>query len=80
MYSDHLQRQLYNLQRQDSELLETLEKVVFAPEAIELDLLTAIKLQSFGLVNLKGNEVMPSCRLYQQYFQQYFQGDNVINS
>ena len=72
IYLDHLQRQLWNLQKQNSGLLDALEKVVFAPKPIELDLVESIRLQSLGLVNFQGNEVVISCSLYQQYFQRYF--------
>jgi len=72
IYLDHLQRQLWNLQKQNSGLLDALEKVVFAPKPIELDFVESIRLQSLGLVNFQGNEVVISCSLYQQYFQQYF--------
>ncbi len=74
IYSDHLQRQLWTLQKQNSGVLKALEKVVFASNPIELDLVESIKLQSFGLVHFQGREVFISCRLYQQYFQQHFQG------
>ena len=72
IYLDHLQRQLWNLQNENSGLLDALEKVVFAPKPIELDFVESIRLQSLGLVNFQGNEVVISCSLYQQYFQQYF--------
>ncbi len=74
IYSDHLQRQLWSLQQQDSGLLESLKKVLFDPEAIDVELVHSTKLQSLGLVEFQGNQVVPSCRLYQQYFQQYFSG------
>ncbi len=72
IYLDHLQRQLWGLKQQNSGLLEALEKVVFAPEPIELEVVQAIKLQSLGLVNFQGQKVGISCRLYQQYFQRHF--------
>ncbi|MDJ0731651.1 MAG: AAA-like domain-containing protein [Crocosphaera sp.] len=74
IYRDHLQRQLWSLQQQNSGLLQALEKVVFATKPIELDLIESIKLQSLGLVHFQSHEVIISCRLYQQYFQQHFQG------
>lgn len=74
IYNAHLQRQLWSLQQQDSCLLESLKKVVFDPEAMDIELVHSTKLQSLGLVEFQGNQVVPSCRLYQQYFQQYFSG------
>ena len=41
---------------------------------MELDLVESIKLKSLGLVHFQDHEVVISCRLYQQYFQQHFQG------
>lgn len=75
IYRDHLQRQLWNLQQQNSDLLEALRKLVFATKPIELDLVESIKLQSLGLASFQGNEVVISCRLYQQYFHQHFSGN-----
>ncbi|MDJ0600820.1 MAG: AAA-like domain-containing protein [Crocosphaera sp.] len=78
IYRDHLQRQLWSLQQQNPGLLKALEKVVFATEPIKLDPIESIKLQSLGLVKFQGLAVVISCRLYQQYFQQHFQG--VVNN
>ncbi|MGK7956170.1 MAG: AAA-like domain-containing protein [Crocosphaera sp.] len=80
IYRDHLQRQLWNLQQQNADLLPGLEKVVFATEPIELDLIESIKLQSLGLVYFKGHEVVMSCRLYQKYFQHHFSGNGKIGT
>ncbi|MDJ0582989.1 AAA-like domain-containing protein [Crocosphaera sp.] len=74
IYLDHLQRQLWAVKQQNTELLKALEKVVLASQPIELDLVESIKLQSLGLVHFQGHKVIISCRLYQQYFQQHFQG------
>jgi hypothetical protein len=51
--------------------------VVFATEAIDIGLVHSMKLESLGLVEFQGNQVIPSCRLYQQYFQQKPFQDNV---
>ncbi|MDJ0660360.1 MAG: AAA-like domain-containing protein [Crocosphaera sp.] len=72
IYRDHLQRQLWSLKKQNCDLFAALEKVVFATEPVELDLVQSIKLQSLGLVNFQGHKVVISCRLYQEYFQQHF--------
>ncbi|MDJ0844845.1 AAA-like domain-containing protein [Crocosphaera sp.] len=75
VYRDHLQRQLWSLKQQDCDLFSALEKVVFATKPVELDLVQSIKLQSLGLVDFKGHKVVISCRLYQEYFQEYFSGN-----
>ena len=67
IYSDHLQRQLWNLQ-QNPELAVAFSNVVDATHPVELNLVHAFKLQSLGLVQLKGNQAVPSCNLYAQYF------------
>ena len=77
IYNDHLQRQLWSVKKQNSGLIDSLEKIICSPKPTELELVKSIKLKSLGLVHFQGNEVVPSCRLYQQYFQQYFKGDNV---
>ncbi|MGK7884413.1 MAG: AAA-like domain-containing protein, partial [Crocosphaera sp.] len=74
IYLDHLQRQLWAVKQQNNGLLKALEKVVLASQPIELDLVESIKLQSLGLVHFQGHKVIISCRLYQEYFQQHFQG------
>ena len=68
IFSDHLQRQLWNLQKY-SGLMAALEKVVKASAPVELDLVQAFQLQSMGLVHLDGRQAMPSCKLYYQYFR-----------
>jgi hypothetical protein len=67
IYSEHLQRQLWNLQ-QNSELAVAFAKVANAAAPVELNLVHAFKLQSLGLVQLQGNQARPSCNLYAQYF------------
>ena len=74
IYLDHLQRQLWAVKKQNNGLLKALEKVVLSSQPIELDLVESIKLQSLGLVHFQGHKVIISCRLYQEYFQQHFQG------
>ena len=74
VYGDHLQRQLWTLQQQNSDLLEAFKKVVFSSKPIELDLVQSMKLQSLGLVDFQDQQIVISCRLYKQYFQQHFQG------
>lgn len=73
IYSDRLQRQLWHLQQKHSGLAEAFSKVVLATEPVELDLVQAFKLQSLGLVRMRGDRALPSCKLYAQYFRAYFQ-------
>lgn len=68
LYSDHLRRHLWNLERH-SELATALKKVVDANAPVQLPSMQAFKLQSMGLVNLQGNYVTPRCDLYRQYFR-----------
>jgi len=68
IYNDHLQRQLWNLQKYP-ELMTALEKVVKASAPVELDLVQTFQLQSMGLVHLEGRLATPSCKLYYQYFR-----------
>ncbi|MCU0533250.1 MAG: AAA-like domain-containing protein [Hydrococcus sp. Prado102] len=75
IYSDRLQRQLWNLQQKQSGLTEAFAKVAISQEPVELDLAQAFKLQSLGLVRLRGDRAIPSCELYAQYFRSYFNGD-----
>lgn len=70
IYSDHLQRQLWNLQ-QHPELAIGFAKVVAASTPVEMNLVQAVQLQSLGLVYLKGNQASPSCNLYATYFRDH---------
>jgi hypothetical protein len=68
IYSDHLQRQLWNLE-QEPELATAFARVVAGSTPAEIDLVTGFKLQSLGLVHLQGNQAAPSCNLYTTYFR-----------
>jgi hypothetical protein len=72
IYSEHLQRQLWNLQQKQSNLAQAFAKVVMGDGLVELNLIQAYKLQSLGLVRLQGNLAEPSCELYAKYFRAYF--------
>jgi len=67
IYGDHLRRHLWTLQ-QHPELAAAFAKVVIAKEPVELESVLAFKLHSMGLVQLRGNKVMPNFELYRQYF------------
>lgn len=66
-YSDHLRRHLLNLEQQP-ELAAALKTVMSATCPVRLESPQVFKLYGTGLVHLHGNEVVPSCELYRQYF------------
>ncbi|WP_375515801.1 AAA-like domain-containing protein [uncultured Nostoc sp.] len=66
-YSDHLRRHWLNLQ-EDAELLAAVKLVMMANRAVDVGTTEAFKLRSMGLVKFQGNEVVPLCELYRQYF------------
>jgi hypothetical protein len=71
VFQDHLQRQLWNLQR-DKELADAFGQVITTPASLKLNLAQASKLRSMWLVHLQGNQATLSCKLYAQYFRNYF--------
>ncbi|MEC4894653.1 MAG: AAA-like domain-containing protein [Oscillatoria sp. PMC 1051.18] len=68
IYNHHLRGQMLAL-KQVPELAEAFKIVVDANEPVELDSLQIYKLHSLGLVQRKGNQVVPRCRLYRDYFR-----------
>ena len=68
IYSDHLRRQLWNLEEYP-ELAQGMREIVAADSPVQLKAMQAFKLDSLGLVNLQGNECVPRCELYRQYFK-----------
>ena len=69
IFSDHLREQLWNLQH-NPQLELGYKKVVSANKAVRLDAEVGFKLHSLGLVKLLGNDCVPSCDLYRQYFSE----------
>ncbi len=67
IYSEYLHQHLWHLQ-QHPELAVAFEEVLKAKAPIELEQVQAFKLHSMGLVNMRNNQVMIGCDLYQQYF------------
>jgi len=67
IYSDHLRRHLWNLEKY-SELMEAMREVVSVCQPVRLRSELGFKLNSMGLVKLDGNHCIPRCRLYQEYF------------
>ena len=68
IYSNHLRRHLETLQR-GSPLAEAFKTVVMSAVPVELDSTQTYKLHSMGLVLSQGNQVVPRCSLYREYFR-----------
>lgn len=68
-FSDHLQEQLHHLKKQPS-LLESMQAVARHPFGMEIPYQNAFQLQEMGLVQFRGQLVIPSCELYRRYFSQ----------
>jgi hypothetical protein len=68
-YGEHLRRHLYSLQ-EHPDLLAAMERVIAVDEPIRIDATEAFKLSSMGLVRFSGNDVVPLCDLYRQYFRE----------
>ncbi|WP_318528443.1 AAA-like domain-containing protein [Plectonema radiosum] len=66
-YSDHLRRHLLNLQ-ENAQLLAAFKRVLSVDSPVDVGTAEAFKLRSMGLVKFQGNEVMPLCKLYCEYF------------
>ncbi|MDX2212421.1 MAG: AAA-like domain-containing protein [Oculatellaceae cyanobacterium bins.114] len=67
LYGDHLRRHLWNLQ-QRPEMVEAMKTVIATQHPARLEAVQAFQLHSMGIVHLQGNEVVPRCPLYRQYF------------
>ncbi|MEG4628423.1 AAA-like domain-containing protein [Microcoleus sp. AR_TQ3_B6] len=73
IYSDHLRRHLWNLEKY-SELMEAMREVVSVSQPVRLRSELGFKLNSMGLVKLEGNNYVPRCRLYEEYFRERLNG------
>ncbi|PLZ90049.1 hypothetical protein CI594_19115, partial [Fischerella thermalis CCMEE 5196] len=69
IYSNHLHRHLRSLQ-EHPQLAAAYEEVIHSSNPVELEQILAFKLHSMGLVKLQGNQVISSCELYRQYFEE----------
>lgn len=72
-YGEHLRRHLYSLQEHPN-LLAAMKRVIAVDEPIRIDATEAFKLSSMGLVRFSGNDVVPLCDLYRQYFREMLGG------
>lgn len=68
IYSDHLRRHLWNLEKYP-ELMAAMKEVVSVSNRVRLRSDQAFKLNSMGLVKLDGNTCTARCNLYEQYFR-----------
>lgn len=71
IYSNPLRR-LLNILKQSPELSFAFEQVVKSPQPVKLNPLQIYQLHSIGLVKYQNNLVVPSCKLYRDYFNQVF--------
>jgi AAA-like domain len=67
IYANHLQRHWIILQ-QHPELLSAINTIMRGDQPVKLEPIVAYKLCSLGLIEFSGNEAIPSCDLYRQYF------------
>jgi hypothetical protein len=68
MYGEHLRRHLLNLE-DDAELVAAIKQVIEVNHPVQIETAEAFKLSSMGLVRFQGNDVVPLCNLYRQYFR-----------
>jgi hypothetical protein len=69
IFSQHL-RELLTVLQKEPQLMSAMQQVVTIDERVELDAITAYKLESMGLIKLEGNQARISCELYRLYFHQ----------
>jgi hypothetical protein len=72
-YGEHLRRHLNSL-HDHPELLAAMQQVIASDLPVRIDSTEAFKLASMGLVRFQGNDVVPLCVLYRQYFQEMLEG------
>ncbi|MBD2028168.1 AAA-like domain-containing protein [Leptolyngbya sp. FACHB-711] len=68
VYGEHLRRHLLNLE-DDAHLIAAFRQVLAAEKPVRVKSAEAFKLVSMGLVRYQGNDVIPLCNLYRQYFR-----------
>lgn len=67
-YSDHLRRQLENLNH-DPPLAAAMQQVVTRDRPVRVESSLGFKLHSMGLVRRQGNDILPLCNLYRIYLR-----------
>ncbi|MBD2200740.1 AAA-like domain-containing protein [Calothrix anomala FACHB-343] len=78
LYSDYLRRHLWNLE-QHPELAAGVKQIVATTAPVHLEPIQAFRLKSMGLVKLLGNDCVPSCDLYRQYFSRRYFSEPLVN-
>lgn len=72
IYGDHLRRHLATLEH-NPKLAQAYRAVLDAPQPLQLGSEQTFKLHSLGLVQLRGNGVVPRFELYRRYFSDRLQ-------
>ena len=67
IYSSYL-REFLEMLKRNPDLRKAFKSVVNSTEAVTLETSTGHKLQSMGLIKWRGNQALPSCQLYREYF------------
>jgi hypothetical protein len=76
IFRHHLQRHWATLAEQP-ELAIAFDRVIHATAPLRLDSILTYKLNSLGSIEQRGDRVVPSCKLYQQFFTNYCQQSNL---
>ncbi|MGB3493105.1 MAG: AAA-like domain-containing protein [Elainellaceae cyanobacterium] len=71
-FASHLSRHLGNLK--ERHLIDAMQQVIYSTQPVLLPIWEASKLDNMGLVRFSGNDVVPLCELYRQYFKQVLRG------
>jgi AAA-like domain/CHAT domain len=72
LFGKHLQRHLGNLEERG--LIRAMTEVVGSDKPVRLPISESSKLANMGLVRFQGNDVIPLCNLYRQYFKEVLEG------
>ena len=72
LFASHLSRHLGNLQ--ERQLAAAMKQVVMSDQSVQLAIAEASKLANMGLVEFQGNDVVPLCDLYRNYFRDVLGG------
>lgn len=72
-YGEHLRRHLNSLE-EHPELKAAMQRVIGVAVPVRIEPTEAFKLASMGLVRFQGNDVVPLCALYRQYFREMLGG------
>jgi hypothetical protein len=67
IYSFYL-REFLEMLKRNPDLRKAFKSVINSTEAVTLETSTGHKLQSMGLIKWRGNQALPSCQLYREYF------------